>query len=178
VTTPFETSVADTRRSVELFRDEGVPVLGAVVNMAAFTCPSCGDTHSLFGDGHSGLRTRVLAELPFDRTLQSTAEPGSVPNAVKQLAATVRSEADDAWTVDPPAGTIDIRGTPAAERHERVRRAFASLAPGEPFYLLSDRDPSPVVEFLADLTDESTAAFDVTVERRTPDDWLLSTTKP
>lgn len=178
VTTPFETSVVDTRRSVELFRDEGVPVLGAVVNMAAFTCPSCGDTHSLFGDGPSGLRTRVLAELPFDRTLQSTAEPGSVPDAVKELAATVRSEADDAWTVDPPEGTIDIRGTPAAERHERVRRAFASLAPGEPFYLLSDRDPSPVVEFLADLTDESTAALDVTVERRTPDDWLLSTTKP
>ena len=34
------------------------------------------------------------------------------------------------------------------------------------------------IDLLADLADEPTAAFDVTVERRTPDDWLLSTTKP
>jgi ATP-binding protein involved in chromosome partitioning len=178
VTTPFETSVADTRRSVELFRDEGVPVLGAVVNMATFTCPSCGDTHPLFDDSGDEFGAPVLAELAFDRELQTTAEPGSVPEDIVEMAATVRAAADDAWTVDPPEGTIDIRGTPAAERRERVRRAFTLLAPGEPFHLLSDRDPSPVVAFLAELADEPTAAFDVTVERRTPDDWLLSTTKP
>lgn len=178
VTTPFETSVADTRRSVELFRDEGVPVLGTVVNMAAFTCPSCGDTHPLFDDSGDELGASILAELAFDRELQSTAEPGSVPDDIVELAAMVRMEADDAWTVTPPEGTTDIRRTPATERREQVRRAFDSLASGEPFHLLSDRDPSPVVDFLADLADESTAAFDVAVERRTPDDWLLSTTKP
>jgi ATP-binding protein involved in chromosome partitioning len=55
VTTPFHASVSDTRRSVELFRDNGVPVLGTVVNMARYVCDCCGEPNDLFRvDGTEG----------------------------------------------------------------------------------------------------------------------------
>lgn len=179
VTTPFHASVDDTARSVELFRDEGVPVLGAVVNMAGTTCPSCGEAHELFpGDGVDDLAAPVLAEVPFTPELQQRPTPGTAPDPVAPLAESVRDAAEAPWAVDAPEGTVDIRDAPAAERRERVREAFRARAPDEPFRLLSDRDPSPVVEFLADLVGEPAAAFETSVERRTPEDWLLTTNPP
>ena len=179
VTTPFHASVDDTARSVELFRDEGVPVLGAVVNMAGTTCPSCGEAHELFpGDGVADLAAPTLAKLPFTPELQRTPTPGAAPDPVGPLADAVRDAADAPWAVDAPDGTVDIRDAPAAERRERVREAFRGRDPDEPFRLLSDRDPSPVVEFLADLAGEPAAAFETRVDRRTPEDWLLTTDPP
>jgi ATP-binding protein involved in chromosome partitioning len=177
VTTPFETSVADTVRSIELFRDNDVPVLGAVVNMAAFTCPSCGDTHDLFSDGYD-LPAPVLSEFAFTRDLQDRPAPGTVPDAAVGLVDAVDSAVENAWDVDAPEGAVDIRANPPGERREQVRKAFTALGSGDPFHLVSDRDPTPVVEFLADLSTGSTDAFDVDVERRTPDDWVLTTTRP
>lgn len=179
VTTPFHASVDDTARSVELFRDEGVPVLGAVVNMAGATCPSCGEAHELFpGDGVDDLAAPVLAELPFTPELQQQPTPGTTPDPAAPLAEAVRDAAEAPWSVDAPDGTVDIRGAPAGERRERVREAFRAHDPSEPFRLLSDRDPSPVVEFLADLAGEPAAAFETRVERRTPEDWLLTAKPP
>jgi ATP-binding protein involved in chromosome partitioning len=180
VTTPFPSALDDTARSVELFRDNGVPVLGVVVNMAGFTCPSCGDSHDLFPgeDPAERLDAPVLAEVPFSTDLQETPVPGDVDPAFADLAERVVTASETAWDLDLPADAVDIRGDPPARRKTRVRERFGDLDAGERFTLVSDRDPEPVREFLAALTDTDPAAVDVSVSRRTPDDWVLTATHP
>jgi ATP-binding protein involved in chromosome partitioning len=53
VTTPFPTAASDAARAADLFRDDGVPVLGTVRNMAAFECPTirCSTSYTLSGCG-------------------------------------------------------------------------------------------------------------------------------
>jgi ATP-binding protein involved in chromosome partitioning len=180
VTTPFPSALDDTARSVELFRDNGVPVLGVVVNMAGFTCPSCGDSHDLFPgeDPADRLDAPVLAEVPFATDLQETPVLGDVAPEFADLADRVAAASETAWDLDPPADTVDIRGDPPERRKARVRERFESLDSGDRFTLVSDRDPTPVREFLASLADTDPAAVEVTVSRRTPDDWLLTATRP
>ncbi|MBC9988033.1 DUF2249 domain-containing protein [Haloferax sp. AS1] len=181
VTTPFESSLEDTARSIELFRDNEVPVLGAVVNMREFACPSCGDTHRLFpGEAASErLDATMLAELPFSPQFQETPAPGDAAPAFETLAESVSEAAATAWDVDAPDGALDIRGDPPERRKERVAERFTALASGETFALVSDRDPTPVRRFLGGLTDRAPAEIDgFSVERRTPNDWLLTATKP
>ncbi|MFB6161028.1 MAG: P-loop NTPase [Haloferacaceae archaeon] len=179
VTTPFHTSVADIERSVDLFRENEVPVLGAVVNMRSFTCPSCGDDHDLFAaDGLDALDVPVVAELPFARAFQ-TSPRADRPPAVADLATAVRERLAAAWRVDAPDDAVDLRGLDGEERHERVRDRFETLAPGEPFALVSDRDPSPVRPYLAEIAGVDTddvEPFDV--RRTTPEAWVLRTERP
>ncbi|MEF8974304.1 MAG: P-loop NTPase [Haloarcula sp.] len=179
VTTPFHASVSDTGRTVELFRDNDVPVLGTVVNMAEYVCDCCGEPNDLFtGDALGDLDAEVLAELPFSHDLQGTPAPGDVPDGVGELGAAVRSALDTAGevTVEP---TVDIRGLPPQERKDRVRERFTALEGGESFVLVSDRDPTPVGQFLGRLADAPRAAFDpFEVRRETPEAWVLETEKP
>jgi ATP-binding protein involved in chromosome partitioning len=179
VTTPFHASVADTERTVELFRDNGVPVLGAVVNMAEYVCDCCGEANDLFADATADLDAPVLAELPFSRDLQDRPEPGAVPDAVASLSDRVVDALDGAGEVSVPDGAVDIRGVAAAERKERVRERFSALESGEAFVLVSDRDPTPVGEFLSRLAGTPREDFDAfEVRRATPEDWVLETVKP
>jgi len=179
VTTPFHASVSDTSRTVELFRDNDVPVLGTVVNMAEYVCDCCGEPNDLFtGDALGDLDTAVLAELPFSQDLQGTPAPGDVPDAVTDLGAAVSDALDTAGevTVDP---TADIRGLPPQERKDLVREQFTALEGGESFVLVSDRDPTPVGQFLGRLAEAPREAFDpFEVRRATPSDWVLETVKP
>jgi len=179
VTTPFHASVSDTSRTVELFRDNDVPVLGTVVNMAEYVCDCCGEPNDLFtGDALSDLDAEVLAELPFSQDLQGTPVPGSVPDAVSELGDAVESALDTAGEVgvDP---TADIRDLPPQERKDLVREEFTALDSGESFVLVSDRDPTPVGQFLGRLAEAPREAFDpFEVRRATPADWVLETVKP
>mgnify|MGYP006274668095 FL=1 len=179
VTTPFPASLEDTARSVELFRDNDVPVLGVVVNMGSFACPSCGDSHDLFPDGSptETLSAPLLADLPFTPALQETPVPGAPHESMRELADAVGTAAATAWDVDAPDDALDIRGDPPERRRERVADHLATLRSGATFSLISDRDPSPIREYLAALLDCEPDAFeDLSVERRTPDDWVLSVT--
>lgn len=179
VTTPFHTSIVDTNRTIDLFRDEGIPVIGAVVNMAGFTCEDCGHENDLFADNRAALRTDVLAELPFDRDLQGEVLPGDATPSIETLTGTVIDELDAVGSFTVPEGALDIRGLPAKARRGEVQASFTELGPGESFTLVSDRDPTPIREFLATLTDVEPA--DVTpfeVSRETPEAWLLSTEHP
>jgi len=178
VTTPFHAAVSDTGRTVELFRDNDVPVLGAVVNMAEYVCDCCGEPNDLFDGAVDGLDAPVLAELPFTRELQGTPAPGDVPVAVADLGERVRAALAEAGTVDAPADAVDIRGRPPDERKERVRERFESLDVGAEFVLVSDRDPTPVGNFLSRLAERPRDDFDIEVRRETPDDWVLETVKP
>ncbi|MFC7020679.1 MULTISPECIES: P-loop NTPase [Haloarcula] len=180
VTTPFHASVSDTARTVELFRDNDVPVLGTVVNMAEYVCDCCGEANDLFTeDALSDLDAPVLLEVPFTHDLQGTAEPGAVPEVVAGLGTAVTDALDAAGTVDVPADAVDIRGQPPGERKDRVRERFETLDSGDRFVLVSDRDPSPVGPFLGRLAAAPRSAFDpFEVRRATPDDWVLETVKP
>ena len=179
VTTPFHTAVVDTNRTVELFRDESVPVLGAVVNMSEFTCECCGEPNALFEDSAADLETETLAELPFDDALQGTPQPGTAPEPVGEIVDAVETELDAMGSYTPPSDALDIRGLPAAARRQRVREEFTALASGQRFRLVSDRDPAPVREYLASLEGVDPEAVDpFEVERKTPDTWLLTTERP
>ena len=57
VVTPAEISHLDTGRAVAVLRQAGVPLLGAVENMAYVACPRCGE------------RTALHAPAPQDRTV-------------------------------------------------------------------------------------------------------------
>ncbi|WP_058990822.1 P-loop NTPase [Haloarcula sp. CBA1128] len=179
VTTPFHASVSDTSRTVELFRDNDVPVLGTVVNMAEYVCDCCGEPNDLFtGDALSDLDAEVLADLPFSHDLQGTPAPGDMPSAVSDLGDAVSDALDTAGEVgvDP---TADIRGLPPQERKDLVREQFTALDSDESFVLVSDRDPTPVGQFLGRLAEAPREAFDpFEVRRATPSDWVLETVKP
>jgi ATP-binding protein involved in chromosome partitioning len=187
VTTPFPTSLSDTGRSAALLEENGVPVVGAAVNMHGFTCENCGHDHDLYGGSETGpeekLGVEVLAELPFDRGLQN---PGSgqpdaaTPGPVADLASSVGEfvERDDAGPVSVPDSALDVRGLPPRIRHEQVGEEFAALDPGEEFYVVNDHDPSPLAQMLAgehaDGDESPEEAFDTCeVHRRGPDEWVL-----
>jgi len=48
VTTPQDLSLLDSSRSLSMFAQAGVPVLGLVENMSYFICPHCGEKHEIF----------------------------------------------------------------------------------------------------------------------------------
>src|SRR6056297_3021725 len=106
VTTPQSVAVDDTRRGVEMFGEYRTNVLGVVENMSGFVCPSCGDTHDIFGeDGGRSLADAVdvpyLGSLPLDPAIRSggdAGEPivcrdaGETAEAFRDLAATVANK--------------------------------------------------------------------------------------
>jgi ATP-binding protein involved in chromosome partitioning len=48
VTTPQDLSLLDASRSLLMYAQAGVPVLGLVENMSYFICPGCGERHEIF----------------------------------------------------------------------------------------------------------------------------------
>jgi len=48
VTTPQDLSLLDTGRSLGLFRQASVPILGVIENMSYLTCPHCGERIEVF----------------------------------------------------------------------------------------------------------------------------------
>ncbi|WP_226013381.1 P-loop NTPase [Halomicrobium salinisoli] len=183
VTTPFHTSLEDTRRSVELFEENGVPVLGTVVNMERFTC-DCGREHDLFPgeDPGEGLDVPVLARLPFDEEMQDDPTPSAAPEPIAGLATDVRDRLDDVDRVEVPDDAVDLRGRGPRQRLDRVREAFTALDSGERLHVVSDRDPTPAGEFLVDLLDEAGQPSEVlaefAVDRRGPNEWALVAERP
>jgi len=183
VTTPFHAAVTDTARSLDLFEENDVPVLGVAVNMAGFTCPSCGDEHDLFEHGEplSGLDAPVLAELDFDPSVQATPRPGDLPEQMQRLGEDARERVEDVWAVDVPDDAIDLRGAEADARHDRVREAFDATERGDQLVLVSDRDPTPVRSFIASLSDEADGPGDLDpfeVQQLNPETWVLRTVRP
>ncbi|ELZ22293.1 Mrp protein [Halosimplex carlsbadense 2-9-1] len=183
VTTPFHAAVTDTARSLDLFEENDVPVLGVAVNMAGFTCPSCGDEHDLFEEGEplSGLDAPVLAELDFDPSVQATPRPGDLPEQMQRLGEDARERVEDVWSVDAPDEAVDLRGAAADARHDRVREGFDATERGERLVLVSDRDPTPVRSFIASLSAEADGPGDLDpfeVEQLNPETWVLRTVRP
>ncbi len=180
VTTPFHAAVSDTHRSLQLFEENEVPVLGVVSNMGEFVCDACGEHHDLFDgdDPIDALDAPVLAEVPFTGEMQSHPRPtpDGVPDVALELGAAVGGRIEDIWTVEVPEHAVDLRGVPPEKRRDRVREAFEGIGSGERFEVVSDRNPGPVREFLEDLIDGKLKGFQV--KRQNPDTWRCRTEKP
>jgi len=71
VTTPQRIALSDVRRSIAMFQEVRVPILGIVENMSGLDCPHCRQNIELF-DGHGGkllsqeFDVPLLARVPFD----------------------------------------------------------------------------------------------------------------
>jgi ATP-binding protein involved in chromosome partitioning len=73
VTTMDAVAQMDTIRSLKLYRDAGIRILGTVENMSSVTCPNCGYSVSLM-DRESSMWNELksltaLGRIPFDQAL-------------------------------------------------------------------------------------------------------------
>ena len=181
VTTPFHAAVSDTARALELFEENDVPALGVVSNMGEFVCDECGHAHDLFGgdDPLDALDVPVLAELSFTAEMQAGPAPDrdALPDDALALADSVDDAYEAVWGEDFPEHAVDVRGLAPEERKDAVRERFAALDADDEFFLVSDRDPTPVRDFLVSLID-ATALDGFEVMRKNPETWLARTKHP
>lgn len=182
VTTPFHAAVSDTHRSLQLFEENDVPVLGVVSNMGEFICDNCGEPHELFSDGDpiAALNRPVLAELPFDNALQEfpTVDDEELPASLRRLGDAVDERYDEIWSVEVPPDALDLRGLTAEKRYDAIDTQFASVESGEPMHVISDRDPSPLRAHLVDLADDVEELDRFAVKQQNPETWLVRTVHP
>ncbi len=183
VTTPFHAAVSDTHRSIQLFEENDVPVLGVVSNMGEFVCEDCGRAHDLFDgpDPIGALDVPVLAEIPFAPAMQDTPAPSpdALPEYSRSLCRAVLDRFEEIWSVDIPEGAVDIRGLPSEDRYDEVADGWADTPAGERFHLVSDRDPTPVRNYLVETSDVAEAELEpFEVRRANPETWLLRTVRP
>ncbi|MBE9140476.1 Mrp/NBP35 family ATP-binding protein [Nodosilinea sp. LEGE 07088] len=87
VTTPQQVAVSDVRRSVHMFRQVGVPVLGLVENMSYLLCGHCGEPTPIFGSGGgaqiaSELSVPLWGQVPIDPRICNQGDAG-VPLPLK-----------------------------------------------------------------------------------------------
>jgi len=78
VTTPQDLAQMDAERTLTLLNERGVPVIGMVQNMAALTCPHCGEPIDLFASSErlADAGVPILGRVPFDVQLSVSADQG------------------------------------------------------------------------------------------------------
>ena len=86
VSTPQDLSLIDARRAVDLFNKMSVPVLGIIENMAAYTCPHCGEASHPFGTGGAQaaaaeMGVPFLGRLPLSLDIREASDAGRPPAA-------------------------------------------------------------------------------------------------
>jgi len=86
VSTPQDLSLIDARRAVDLFNKMSVPVLGIIENMAAYTCPHCGEPSHPFGTGGAEaaaaeMGVPFLGRLPLSLDIREASDAGRPPAA-------------------------------------------------------------------------------------------------
>lgn len=82
VTTPQDIALLDAAKGIEMFSKVDIPVLGILENMSVYTCPNCGETHHLFGEGGGArvaqeLGVPLLGELPLAMQIREQADGGT-----------------------------------------------------------------------------------------------------
>ncbi|MFQ4136974.1 P-loop NTPase [Nodosilinea sp. PGN35] len=90
VTTPHAIALADLRRSIHMFRQVGVPVLGLIENMSYLVCPCCNARTPIFGSGGGAqiaaeLSVPLWGQVPIDPGLSAAGE--AVPTTASHLKA-------------------------------------------------------------------------------------------
>jgi ATP-binding protein involved in chromosome partitioning len=82
VTTPQAVATGDVRRGIKMFERVNTRVIGIVENMSGFSCPSCGETHDLFGRGGGErlaeeLGVPFLGAVPLDPAVRKGGDSGT-----------------------------------------------------------------------------------------------------
>lgn len=81
VTTPQEVALSDVRRSIAMFNEVRVPILGLIENMSGLECPHCHKSIQLF-EGHGGdtlskeFNVPLLGQIPFDPSVGQGGDRG------------------------------------------------------------------------------------------------------
>lgn len=81
VSTPQDVALADVIRGKSMFDRVGIPTLGVVENMSAFTCGTCGTVHHIFSHGGAArlakeLELPLLAEIPLELGVREAGDAG------------------------------------------------------------------------------------------------------
>ncbi len=81
VSTPQDVSLMDATRSLSMFRQVNVPILGMVENMSYFVCPCCGERTDIFGHGGAEraaerLGIAFLGAIPIDPSIRVAGDAG------------------------------------------------------------------------------------------------------
>lgn len=106
VTTPQDVALGIATKTLMMFRNLRVPVLGIVENMSGFACPKCGHHSDVFGRGGGAQAAQefnvpFLGEIPLDLSVRESGDAG----------------------VPVPAGSP---GSPQAEVFDRIARKLAA----------------------------------------------------
>jgi len=64
VTTPQDVALLDSKKSVNMFKQMRVPILGVIENMSYFICPKCNERSEIFSCG-GGENTANNLSVPF-----------------------------------------------------------------------------------------------------------------
>ncbi|KAH7098027.1 P-loop containing nucleoside triphosphate hydrolase protein [Auriculariales sp. MPI-PUGE-AT-0066] len=89
VSTPQDVALIDVQKGVSVFRKLDVPILGLVLNMALFTCPSCNTPHRIFGPPHLPPDVELLAELPVLPRVSEDGDAGVPPALTDEVVQSV-----------------------------------------------------------------------------------------
>ncbi len=81
VATPQQVAISDVRRSIHMFRQVGIPVLGIIENMSYLICEHCGEPTPIFGSGGgqqlvTELHTSLLGQVPIDARICTGGDTG------------------------------------------------------------------------------------------------------
>ncbi len=81
VTTPQEVSTGDVRRGIKMFERVNTRVLGLVENMCGFSCPHCGESLDIFGEGGGERLAQemgipLLGRIPLDPAVRKAGDEG------------------------------------------------------------------------------------------------------
>ena len=81
VSTPQDLSLIDAARSMDLFRQAHVPIIGLVENMAGYMCPHCGEISDPFGTGGAEaaagqLEETFLGRIPLAMEIRVSSDAG------------------------------------------------------------------------------------------------------
>jgi ATP-binding protein involved in chromosome partitioning len=77
VSTPQDVALLDVQRSIAMFRQVKVPILGIIENMSYYVCPHCGEREEIFGyGGVSETGLEVLGEVPLVEEIRTGGDVG------------------------------------------------------------------------------------------------------
>jgi ATP-binding protein involved in chromosome partitioning len=114
VTTPQEVAVGDALRGARMFERVGVPVIGIIENMAAFTDPETGRRWELFSSG-GGLRLAEELGIPLLGSVPLQPDMAQLADAGRPiLAAAPASAAAAALRAAADRVREELGGVPAA----------------------------------------------------------------
>ena len=88
VSTPQDVALLDARKSIDMFRKMGTPLIGMIENMSVHVCSKCGNEEHVFG--HDGVRAEakklglpLLTEIPLHLSIRTSSD-GGAPVVVSQ----------------------------------------------------------------------------------------------